>query len=265
MNENETTAYIENRLKYTINTDLNESLVFYCNTCRTMTSHKTIVKASIVDDDPTCDNYERFECEDYRISECSGCHSVRFVENVISSEDKNIRSIEDFKKRLESRKLHCRIYPISEEGALTESRLDKLEFVLPPRVKRIYEETLIAIKNKQFVIAGIGLRGVLDAVCRDKGIGKGKITLAERLNIMLKENLITPDQKGILDAVKDLGNDSAHEGKVLKSYEVERALIVVEHLLDTLYLLPEMKQEFENDKQNISFVNEVFGTEPEEK
>ena len=161
--------------------------------------------------------------------------------------------------------MHCRIYPISEEGALTESRLDKLEFVLPPRVKRIYEATLIAIKNKLFVIAGIGLRGVLDAVCRDKGIGKGKITLAERLNIMLKENLITPDQKGILDAVKDLGNDSAHEGKVLKSYEVERALIVVEHLLDTLYLLPEMKQESENDKENINFVNEVFGNETEEK
>ena len=258
MNENETTAYIENLRKYTIKTDQNESLFFYCNICRTKTSHKTIVEASRVNDDPDpCS--EAFTCESYRIAECSGCHTVRFIENNVFSEEV------DFEDRVNSKELHCRIYPISEEGALSESRLNELEFVLPACVKRIYEETLIAIKNKLFVIAGIGLRGVLDAVCRDKGIGKGKITLAERLNIMLKENLITPDQKGILDAVKDLGNDSAHEGKVLKSYEVERALIVVEHLLDTLYLLPEMKQEFENDKENINFVNEVFGNETEEK
>ena len=258
MNEgNDVIAYVEKQRKFSVDSEKNESLYFYCNNCRSKTSHKTIVHAHRISDDPSCD--EVFLVEDYRIVECSGCHGVRFVENSIFSED------DDFYNQVDSNELHCRIYPISEEGALSESRLSELEFVLPTRVKRIYEETLAAIKNKMFVLAGIGLRAVLDTVCRDKGIGKKGDKLADRLDIMLKQQLITPVQKANLDAIRDLGNDSAHEGKSLKAYEVSTALVVVEHILDDVYRLPAIKKEFDDNKEEISFVDEVFGPKTEEK
>ena len=255
--ENDTTVHIENKRDYSFRTNLDEHLIFYCNTCRSSTSHKTLADVTYFENDSESDLISRGS---YRISECSGCHSICFVEQTLCSED------DYFWHEGEIPKFTCRVYPIPEEGALTESRLDELEFVLPPRVKRIYEETLIAIKNKLFVIAGIGLRSVLDAVCRDKGIGKNGDTLANRLKIMLEEkHLITPDEKTILDAVKSLGNNSAHEGKALSSYEIKSALIVIQHILDKLYLLPEIKQEFENNKQDINFVDDVFEQKTEEE
>ena len=83
---------------------------------------------------------------------------------------------------------------------------------------------------------------------------------------MSEENrLITPDEKEILDAVKWLGNSSAHEGKRLKGYEIHSALIVVEHILDKLYLLPVIKKEFEEGKETINFIDAVFEPKTEEK
>jgi hypothetical protein len=215
------------------------------------------VRVDTVDDDPK--NPVSF-FGIYRISECSGCHCVRFVEHSFCSED------DEFWNRKNETEFSCRIYPVSKDGALAESRSHGLEYVLPACVKNIYKETLDAIENELFIIAGIGLRAILDTVCRDKQIGIGRDSLSKRLKIMLEEkHLITPDENAILKAVKDFGNKSAHEGKTLSSYEVESALIVVEHILDKLYRIPMIKREFENDKENINFVNEVFGNETEEK
>ena len=122
-NGNDVIAYVEKQRKISVDSEKNESLYFYCNNCRTKTSHKTIVRAHRVSDDPSCDDV--FLVEDYRIVECSGCHGVRFVENNIFSEE------DDFYNQVDSNELHCRIYPISEEGALTESRVSEFEFFSP--------------------------------------------------------------------------------------------------------------------------------------
>lgn len=257
MSENETTAYVAKKHKYTFKMEPDESLRFYCNNCRTRTFHKTLVCISTSETDPEVEL--SFDLE-YRISECSGCHGVSFIDSSICTDS------DEYWNNNRDSVFSCRIYPIPEEGALKESRLHELALVLPVRVWEIYQETLSAIKNKLFIIAGIGLRAILDTVCRDKQIGKGRDSLSKRLKIMLDEkHLITPDENAILKAVKDFGNKSAHEGKTLTSYEVESALIVVEHILDKLYRIPMIKREFENDKQNISFIDEVFGTETEEK
>lgn len=242
---------IENKRKFNVEVYPQESLRFYCNHCRAHTSHRTVAKASEHSEDAS-GNFHLWES--YRIVECAGCHSVRFIEQAISSED------DDYYDQDDSCARHCYIYPISEEGALTESRLHELEFVLPPNVKKIYEEALIAIKNKLFILAGIGLRSILDSICLEKGIvGKEKNDLFHRIETMYNDlHLITKDEKDVLHVVRAFGNKSAHEGGRLSSYEVSSALIVVEHLLDKLYLLPEIKKEFDEGKEKIDFVDEVF-------
>lgn len=240
---------IEKETQYKIEQNPPERLSIYCNNCRMITTHKTIVKATTrsvdgPEDDPIC-----FTAQ-HRIVECAGCHSVRFVEH--TAED----GVPDDSDCPEER--HCHIYPISEEGALTESRLYELQWVLPDDVKKIYFETVAAITNKLFILAGIGLRTILDTVCREKGIGAKKDNLKDRIEIMYTErHLITEDEKSILHSVRDFGNDSAHEGKSMTPYTVSTALIVIEHLLDKLYRLPAIKKEFDEGKEKIDSV-EVF-------
>ena len=257
--DNETTAYVDSKRKYTFKNEPDESLNFYCNNCRTRTSHKTIVSVKTSDYAPEFGL--SFDLE-YRISECSGCHNISFIDSSICEDD------DEYWNSNRDSAFTCRIYPIPEEGALSESRRNELKLDLPVRVREIYEETLIAIKNKLFVVAGIGLRAVLDTVCRDKGIGKGRTSLDKRLDIMLEgKRLITPDENVILKAVKDFGNKSAHEGKTLTSYEVESALIVVEHILDKLYRIPKIKIAFDNNKNKKTnrSVDDVFESKTEEK
>ena len=150
-----------------------------------------------------------------------------------------------------------------EEGALTESQLSQLQFVLPSDVKAIYEETLAAIKNKLFIIAGIGLRAILDTVCREQHIGAEKDSLAKRLKSMCEKHLISEEEQAVLLKTKDIGNSSAHEGKSLNAYEVESVLIVVEYLLKKIYLLPAIQRDLERGKEKFS-IDEVFGDETSE-
>ena len=248
------TVIVQKERKYTIKNNPAERYNFYCNHCKTSTEHRTVVEATVVDED--CDG-EVFVISTYRIVECAGCHYVSFMDYSLFSED------EDFWQKTESTKQKVYIYPILEEGALTESQLSQLQFVLPDKVKAIYEETLTAIKNKLFIIAGIGLRAILDTVCRERKIGQARQPLAARLQIMCDINLITEQEKTVLSTVKDLGNDSAHEGKSLNAYEVESVLLTVEYLLGKIYLLPAIQRDLERGKEKFS-IDEVFGDESPE-
>lgn len=249
-------AFHEKDREITIETKVDDPMFYFCSSCRKETSHKTLVKVNIVNGPPR-DTF--IKSEHYRIAECSGCHSVFFVEKKIKPEELEWMDSDQEKGKIT-------VYPDSDEIPLTESRLCVLSLFLPSPLKEVYTETVVAIHKQMFVLAGIGLRAVLDAICRDKGIGKGGESLAKRLKIMAEENrLITPDEKEILDTVKELGNGSAHEGRSLSVYEIQSALIVVEHILDKLYMLPKIKQEFENEKRELTIMDVVFNPKTEEK
>ncbi|MBE6392764.1 MAG: DUF4145 domain-containing protein [Lentisphaerae bacterium] len=254
--ENVSIISVRKDKKYNIHEYPNNILEYYCNHCRVKTTHRTIVEACTVED--FTDDGEVFSWNSYHISECMGCHMVSFIKDIRFSEDEDTFHPDYGKKNFKGI-----IYPILEEGALTESQLSQLQFVLPDKVKAIYEETLTAIKNKLFIIAGIGLRAILDTVCRERKIGQARQPLAARLQIMCDINLITEQEKTVLSTVKDLGNDSAHEGKSLNAYEVESVLLTVEYLLGKIYLLPAIQRDLERGKEKFS-IDEVFGDESPE-
>ncbi len=242
----EVIAYIENDHHFSVCQPKEEFLRLYCNKCKTSTSHRTIVHAYAQTEEPY--GYV-FTFENYRIVECSGCHSIRFVESNIHSED------QEYEEKIDSNKLHCHVYPISEEHDLTKSQPSELEAVLPDCVKSIYKETIAAIKSELFILAGIGLRAILETVCKDKNIGGKRSPLEKRLIVMLEDrHLITAEEKAILDEVRQFGNDSAHEGKYLSAYEVKCALIAISHILDKLYLIPSLKEELEFDRMCVKML-----------
>lgn len=110
------------------------------------------------------------------------------------------------------------------------------DWYVPTIVRKIYRDTLIAIQENAGVLAGLGLRSTIEAVCSDSGV-RGK-NLEEKISNLVVKGLIAKKDAERLHAIRFLGNDAAHEFKEPKQTQLMVALKIVEHLLNTVYVLP---------------------------
>ena len=131
-------------------------------------------------------------------------------------------------------------------------------FHLPNIVERIYDETCDAYRDGARTLAGIGFRATIEAICNDQNI-KGK-ELSTRINNLASNGLISKKDSVRLHSIRFLGNDAAHDIKTPKKSALEAALIIVEHLITTVYIidsesegqLDKVIQEYENFENLLS-------------
>jgi hypothetical protein len=86
------------------------------------------------------------------------------------------------------------------------------------------------------VLAGIGIRSIVEAVCTEK-TATGH-NLQQRIDALVTLGLITRDGATILHSLRFMGNAAAHEVTAHTESELDTAFDVVEHLLTTVYVLP---------------------------
>ncbi|HMQ75853.1 MAG TPA: DUF4145 domain-containing protein [Flavobacteriales bacterium] len=107
---------------------------------------------------------------------------------------------------------------------------------LPFHVGLIYRETRNALCNNMNILAGIGLRALVEVVCKEKNAGGNN--LEDRINDLVRTGLLTNDGADILHSLRIMGNQAAHEVKPHSLKDLGIALDVVEHLLTGFYILP---------------------------
>jgi len=112
--------------------------------------------------------------------------------------------------------------------------LDGTDYV-PDIVKEVYEESLTAIQEGAGILAGLGLRGTIEAICNDRGI-TGK-NLEIRIARLATQGLISQKDAERLHAIRFLGNDAAHDIKKPNQRQIVVALRIIEHLITTVYIL----------------------------
>lgn len=106
---------------------------------------------------------------------------------------------------------------------------------LPDIVESIYSETCNAYRDGALTLAGIGFRATIEAICNDqKIIGK---ELSTRINNLASKGLISKKDSTRLHSIRFMGNDAAHDIKKPSEKSLKAALIIVEHLLTTVYIL----------------------------
>ena len=110
------------------------------------------------------------------------------------------------------------------------------DYILPSKWGVIYHETLAAINSGQPVLAGIGIRAIVETVCKDKNT-KGD-DLSKRINDLVNQGLLTNDGATILHKLRTLGNEAAHEVKPHDNSQLNLAMNVIDHLLQGVYILP---------------------------
>jgi hypothetical protein len=87
------------------------------------------------------------------------------------------------------------------------------------------------------ILTGIGIRAIVETVCNDRGATGAN--LLQKINSLVTLKLITQREATVLHDLRFMGNEAAHKVKGHKSGELNLAFDVVEHLLNTVYLLAE--------------------------
>ena len=140
----------------TINKGKDKEYRLPCARCLGDTRHKVRQSVEVKGEDFD----EGFQSEDvYQIVQCQGCDSVSFRKSHSDSEDYIDDGINDI-RYFES----VELYPSRVAG---RHKLRQVHF-LPYTISRVYAETHSALCNKQPILAGIGIRALVETVCKEK-------------------------------------------------------------------------------------------------
>lgn len=216
--------------KEDFNKSVGSEVAVPCLKCSGRTTHEVVTSVDHSGDDRDSDFYWSHS---YQIIRCKGCETLSYREVSSNSED-YVQIDHDEWELHECEKL----FPARIEG---QRDLGDDAFLLPSDLQRIYCETNQALTNGALVLAGIGLRTIVEAVCKEKkALGRD---LYEKINDLASKQVLTPSSADILHKIRSLGNKAAHEVKPHTPRQLSLAMGVIEHLLRDVYILPKLVED----------------------
>ena len=197
-----------------------------CEQCGNNTRH--VVKASIDVDDH--DSYvETDRQQSFQIVECLGCRWLSFRHEWSSSDEVGI---DEFTRDV-GLVVHEALYPARLSG-----RKPLNDYALPSKVRAIYREAHFALRNDQRILAAVGIRALVEAVCAQKN-ATGR-NLEKNIDHLVKIGVLTQDGANILHGTRLLGNKAAHEVLPPSQEALVTAIQVAENLLQNVFILPKV-------------------------
>lgn len=199
-----------------------------CTECKRATKHRVLTSIDLQEELHEVNYYTN-----YQIVQCQGCESISFRVLSVNTDNYFYDDVYDTMGLNET----IVLYPDRNVGRA----FIKDEYLLPPNIKRIYKETINALNNQQPVLGGIGIRALVETICKDKQ-ANGK-DLFHKINDLVTIGVLTTDGATILHKIRTLGNEAAHEVKPHEFEQLSLAMDVCEHLLQGVYILPEHAKE----------------------
>lgn len=201
----------------------------YCNGCKRETNHEIVAKHEHSDHDEI---NEISWWNIYEVLECQGCDTVSFRTVHTNTEDIDYET-----GKLET---SIEIFPGPTKGR--EPIPDSDEF--PPLTRRVYLETLAALTSKAPILAAIGIRAIIESVCKD--LNTGKRNLEKNIDELANLGHLSTTQAEMLHKHRFMGNVAAHEIQPPKPAHLIVALDIAETLLKTIYVLPKLAATLES-------------------
>lgn len=195
----------------------------YCNYCDKHTNHEVIAQHSY-HSDPDDYNFAVY----HKLVKCLGCdnislrkeeHDIESAYQIDNNEWDVPITIQNFPKKLQNHK------DIEQD------------YLIPELVKNIYKEVILTLQEDAKILASLGLRACIEAVCNHLEITGRNLEI--RINKLATIGFISKRDAELLHAIRFMGNDSAHEIKAPKESALKIALEIVEHLLQSVFILPE--------------------------
>jgi hypothetical protein len=218
--------FIEGKSTFQVNKSSALRCAILCEKCKT--NHEVLVSTDLVGEDCFSD-FTYYYDESHQIIRCLGCDTISFRKISSNSEDTDYDETTNQTISLVTELL----FP--HRGNDTHFLIKDTQ-ILPFNIKRIYEETIKAINSNQPILTGMGIRSLLEAICKDKQ-AKGN-SLFEKINDLVKMGILAAEGESTLHTLRNLGNDAVHEVKPHTPKQLSLAIDVCEHLLQGVYLLP---------------------------
>lgn len=221
-------------MKHQVDVELNrtqgEELWLLCPSCNKETVHKVLVSAEV--DERFDDGDEWFANWDvYQIVQCQGCQTTSFRRTHTNSE-----YVPADLNETEVPIAYVELYPQRAGGRCELPG----SYLLPRQVSGIYRETLAALSNELPILAGIGVRALVEAVCKERNAKGKNLSVSEKIDNLVAQGVLTQDGAEILHSLRLMGNEAAHEVKPHSEDDLNVAFDVIEHLLSGVYILPKV-------------------------
>jgi len=223
--------------------------VHCCADCNCRTVHQVVAEYRETyrqEDHPQID---AFATGTWQVIQCAGCETASFRELWESPDDYDPEG-----QRMIPRE---HLYPQRSEGMLPLKRISGL----PPRLNRIYRETIETFNNEQLTLCTGGVRAILEGLCQDRGVEGGIVpirnqdgiqqinqdgTPMERRTTNLEGMIYGLHQRGILGQqhaetlhpLRILGNAALHELEQPSVAELRTAIDIIEATLISVYSVP---------------------------
>ncbi|MBP9993474.1 MAG: DUF4145 domain-containing protein [bacterium] len=192
----------------------------YCPVCKHRTHHEVLGVGNNVSPDE-----EYFYNETYRVVKCCGCDHVSFDLEVV--EEGNVEYDQEGYETLVP--VHTS-YPVKENSVEPISSWE-----MPSLIQRAYKESVEALNNGSFLLASIGFRATVEALCIENGLDKG--TLNTKINKLRDKGIITAADCERLHEARFMGNESAHQIEKPDRQHVLIVLEVINNILNNLYVI----------------------------
>ena len=200
-----------------------------CRECGRPTRHEILFNH---EEETSPDVYH--EKDTWQVIRCMGCTTIGFRHRNDDFEN----AWEDFDGETRHQ-IEISLFPsvIKNHKKLTHTHY------IPKLVRKIYTQTLSAYCEKAYVLASVGLRAIIEAVCNELNLSGN--SLEKRIDQLFKGGHVSNGDKKRLHAIRFLGNDAAHEINEPEESELRVALEIVEHLLNSVFILEKKAKSLE--------------------
>lgn len=180
-------------ISQTLNATQGMELPVECVNCQVTTFHRVLASAETIHG--IADDTGRV-LNDHQIIQCQGCKNISF---------RNLWGIADTGAS----------QPMTETVNLFPPRRDRSKRTrmlgvqyLPKSILPIYFETLEALNGRQPILAGVGIRALVESVCKHKrAAGRN---LEKKIDSLAAKGLLSVKDTKILQKLRHLGNRAAH-------------------------------------------------------
>ncbi|SJZ60563.1 DUF4145 domain-containing protein [Sediminibacterium ginsengisoli] len=205
---------------------LKKAVITHCNNCNRDTKHRGVFIYRVTHKMESADFLA-----DYMILECGGCETVSLCKREYLYD-----ALEDEPEYIDYNSLTSEGFEVED---FTFLRADDQE-MLPNKIYELYEEIRTQFITNSALMAGVGLRMIIEAVCLQQKI-PGR-NLQQKINQLNEQGLISKQELPILDKLRVIGNDSAHKIKSMSIDKLAYALDIINHILKSIYVLPKINK-----------------------
>lgn len=227
----------------------------YCRKCKNRNHHGIIM--SYKEESDSYDDYQWIH--KYFIVQCLGCDTVAFVSEY------GDESMIDLDPHGDNRHFTDVIVYPEEPKSDKKSRFEPhkpQDFdESPEAIQIMYSQIVSAFNMESYLLAAVGLRMLVEGICKDLGINSGYVlddvgnkriskktskevrstSLEGKINGLVEITVVVQKQADILHQIRELGNSSAHELKEPTRRTLKLAIEILEKIIEQIYELHKYK------------------------